>query len=339
MKKNKDNVVIVYGSGASHGSGYEVQIIAEKWTQLKMSISPPTDQGFFNSIDNKFFKQEYYALWKYKNLYFNSNNNISMEELWSTLDLNNKHITLDTYDWAKEKEEYVHTGSFLSSKYLAMDTINSNFNKQGYLDSTTQYNRNKFLGDCGRDFRRLVYNVYSNYTIKEDSDIFQQMHDAIMRSKSNLLGYITFNYDCYLEHSLRKKKFKYIDANFNATSMEQLCYGAFPIIKLHGSLSWEEKKMWQSYDISFQAPPYDKSKQINPQYNNDDEWAQPAIIPPTIFKQEINDDSRLHHKLTSTILQQWRSAITILQNSDKIIFVGYSFPQTDFHSKRIFQIA
>jgi len=72
---------------------------------------------------------------------------------------------------------------------------------------------------------------------------------------------------------------------------------------------------------------------------DDYNWDQPAIIPPTIFKQEINDDSRIEHNLTQTILQQWRTAITMLELADKIIFVGYSFPISDFHAKRIFQIA
>ncbi len=85
--------------------------------------------------------------------------------------------------------------------------------------------------------------------------------------------------------------------------------------------------------------PYSKESQICPKYLDDYNWDQPAIIPPTIFKQEINDDSRIEHNLTQTILQQWRTAISMLEWADKIIFVGYSFPISDFHSKRIFQIA
>ena len=77
---------------------------------------------------------------------------------------------------------------------------------------------------------------------------------------------------------------------------------------------------------------------MKPNYYNSD-WTQPAIIPPTIFKQEINDDSRAADHLTRVILQQWKAAITILKNADRIIFVGYSFPPADYHSKRIFQIS
>lgn len=99
---------------------------------------------------------------------------------------------------------------------------------------------------------------------------------------------------------------------------------------MHGSLSWE-------HESNDKITQHDNLKQVKPEYYNS-EWTQPAIIPPTIFKQEINDDSRAADHLTRVILQQWKAAITILKNADRIIFVGYSFPPADYHSKRIFQI-
>ena len=91
--------------------------------------------------------------------------------------------------------------------------------------------------------------------------------------------------------------------------------------------------------IKFHGPPQTYSPEVEPRYNNDHDYFQPAIIPPTIFKQEINDDSRIGDFLSQTILQQWRAAITLLQEADVIIIVGYSFPISDFHSKRIFHIS
>jgi hypothetical protein len=73
-----------------------------------------------------------------------------------------------------------------------------------------------------------------------------------------------------------------------------------PIIKLHGSLNWEENS--SPRDVIFQSPPYQKGNQVKPGYMNNMEWSQPAVIPPTIFKQEINDDSRSNDILAKTIL-------------------------------------
>ena len=107
----------------------------------------------------------------------------------------------------------------------------------------------------------------------------------------------------------------------------------------HGSLSWAERRDGSNYSITYLAPPYNPQSSLVPtQYINDDNWLQPAIIPPTVFKQEINDGSRIGNALTQAILQQWRASITVLENADRIIFVGYSFPVSDFHAKRIFQI-
>jgi hypothetical protein len=111
------------------------------------------------------------------------------------------------------------------------------------------------------------------------------------------------------------------------------------IVKLHGSLSWAEIRNGAIYKIIYNAFPYSKESQVEPNYEGDKNWRQPAIIPPTIMKQEINDDSRLEHDLTKTILQQWRSAITLLTEADLIIIVGYSFPLADHHVDRLFRIS
>jgi len=201
-----------------------------------------------------------------------------------------------------------------------------------FFNTSPVYNKYKFLGDCGRDFRCLIYYVYSGYTASPRQDCYKSLHTLLESYGFNSISYITFNYDCYLENSMKslKKKFKYIHSNFNTESIETLLDGGVPIIKLHGSLSWEHG----SNDSIIQ---YENLKQVKPNYYNS-EWTQPAIIPPTIFKQEINDDSRAADHLTRVILHQWKAAITILKNANKIIFVGYSFPPADYHSKRIFQI-
>jgi len=334
MKKDKENIVVVYGSGASYASGYKVRVKEQqKKIFFQRSINPPTDQDFFKKINDDYLKEEYPALHMFKKEYFGSNCKVGMEEVWTAIDLNHKHISLGTYHWT------VETNKYNTTKYPDMDLDKAYTSKMGMTDTSPQYNKYKFLGDCGRDFRKLIYNVYSDFEISDKQNCYKQLHKLISDSKHNFIGYITFNYDCYLEHSLKATKFKYIHTNSDTQNLNMVHYGGIPIVKLHGSLSWEEKLNGLYYRPEQHAPPFKKESQKEPSYENDSKWTQPAIIPPTIFKQEINDDSRTQHPLTQMILQQWRTAIIMLREADKLIFVGYSFPISDFHSKRIFQIA
>src|SRR4030067_9590 len=100
----KDNIVVVYGSGASFGSGYKVRKAERESSgvHLILDTNPPIDQRFFESVDNNLLEKEYYALWLFMQKYFPSVIGLGMEEVWTAVDLNHKHIKLDTYDWIRE---------------------------------------------------------------------------------------------------------------------------------------------------------------------------------------------------------------------------------------------
>lgn len=334
---------IIYGSGASRGSGYLVSISHYSERDLvSTSIAPPTDQEFFCVLPDEYIKNSYPALWYFKNEYYPGNQRRSMENIWTDVDINHKHITLNTYNWSHENSEYKNK---YISRYPLSDIDNRQFIMGGFLGNYPSFttspipNRYKFLGDCGRDFRRLIYNVYGNYSKHTGVDNYKQLHEVISGSQYAVSAYITFNYDCFIEESLIEEPLKYIGTNDRTDSYESLKYGGIPIIKLHGSLNWEYKHNGIEENVTYRAFPYSAKSQVVPKYDNENEWVEPAIIPPTIFKQEINDDSRINHPLTKTILQQWRAAITVLTEADLIIIVGYSFPTADHHVSRIFNIS
>ncbi len=332
----KSNAVIVYGSGASYASGYmvNIELLIDDIDKSK-TVRPPTDQYFFDSIPAEYINIRHKALSKFIQLFYPPKSGYSLEQIWTDVDINHKHITLDTYNWKPESEDYLHNQSF---DYLSMDLINEYFDGK-YFDTSPRYNRHKFLGDCGRDFRKLVYDVYSNYTIPTGDDNFRTLHDSLNSSKYSNVSYVTFNYDCYLEQSLGDIRLKYIGINDTTDSCAAIMYDHIPIIKLHGSLNWAESRNGAIYKIVYSPFPFTKDSQIQPEYKGDRSWIQPAIVPPTILKQEINDDSRLGHDLTKTILQQWRAAITLLAEADLIIIIGYSFPTADYHVGRLFRVS
>ena len=335
MSMNK-NAAILYGSGASCASGYIIntKIIVDNNTKSQ-DIKPPTDQSFFKDIPAEYIKLRYNALALFRDLYYPQARDKSMEEIWTDVDINHKHVTLDTYNWKSESNEYLHNSH---SAYFSMDLINKHF-KDDFFDTSPMYNRYKFLGDCGRDFRKLIYDIYSNYRVPTAEDYYKLLHRSLASSQYKNISYLTFNYDCYLEQSLSDQQLKYIGINDRTDCYNALMHGGIPILKLHGSLSREESQNGYIYKVTFRAFPYSKESQVEPQYDGDVKWCQPAIIPPTIFKQEINNDSRLDHDLTKTILQQWRAAITVLAEADILIIVGYSFPVADHHVARLFRIS
>lgn len=332
----KNNVVIVYGSGASYASGYSVKIklMVDNLDKSK-SFKPPTDQNFFKEIPEEYIKIRYSALSRFKDTFYPPGKNHSLEKIWTDVDINHKHITLDTYSWKFESEEYLHN---LSNNYIFMDLRHEYFDGI-FFDTSPRYNKYKYLGDCGRDFRRLIYDIYSNYTRPAGEDYLRLLHTSLNGSKYSNIAYVTFNYDCYLEQSLADTRLKYIALNDKTDCCNTLMHDGIPIIKLHGSLSWAESLNGAIYKVIYHAFPYSKKSQVEPKYEGDRNWLQPAIIPPTILKQEINDDSRLEHDLTKTILQQWRAAVTLLTEADFIIIVGYSFPVADHHVDRLFRVS
>jgi hypothetical protein len=310
---------VIYGAGASHASGYKVNLGNE-------AEEPFMDRGFFGqpSIKGLLDKGEYPAIKMFIELYFNGRDDVGLEELWSAVDLNHKHITLDTYDWAEETEKYCRKVGW---RLLSIRRGHSN-------EFDHPINKHKFLGDCGRELKELIFQAFSKFTRDGDNTCYRSLHEEIGRC-GGLRGYITFNYDLMLEDSLVSKgvkTYRYVNVNEDTSSPDFLSKGGVPVIKLHGSLNWRF--------VSSVKPVKHEENAVKPDYaGGHDGYVEPAIIPPTLFKQEINDDSRSGHSLTQAILAQWRAAVTLLAEADKWIFVGYSFPPTDFHASRIFHIA
>jgi hypothetical protein len=165
------------------------------------------------------------------------------------------------------------------------------------------------------------------------------MHDIIQQNTGvNFLGYITFNYDLLLEHSLKKleKQYHYLSVNVDILDKYYKNYSpSILVLKLHGSLNWKLNS--RDDDIIF------KEKSVEPAYPLDSTianlYVEPGIVPPTILKEEINSEYNESNPLKRLLINQWKCAIQLLSLADKVIIVGYSFPETDYHVHRIFQIA
>ncbi len=334
-------IVIVYGSGASHDSGFETYY-------HNRSCPPPTDRNFFEHAGVKEVLNrgdDFYAINKFREWFLPYKNNISLEELWTAVDLNHKHIMLNTYSWSQENERYhiecLNHGksSYPFSDVISTTLISGEAGNFAVMNMEPTYSKFKFLGDCGRDLKRLIDKILTVtelwYKIETNYD---KLHKLISNYGHSILGYITFNYDLILEKSLKNLGMnpRYLGVNddmgnpyfIDSFSKEPL------ILKLHGSLNW--KMEFGCNDIEFYGDSVTPSYPTNSLSANS--FVEPAIVPPTIFKQEINDDSRLADPLTRLLINQWRGAIQLLKEADMVIIIGYSFPFADYHAQRIFQI-
>ena len=142
------------------------------------------------------------------------------------------------------------------------------------------------------------------------------------------LSFISLNYDILLDNALTKLydlthfQLDYaIDFRNFGIDWDRPDTNAVNLLKLHGSLNWLYCPNCNSLEIT----PLDKGvRKIWTEFKTCDEdqtGQQPLLIPPTWIK--AYDNARL--------MQVWVRAEEILRKAEKVIFVGYSLPESDAH--------
>jgi hypothetical protein len=154
-------------------------------------------------------------------------------------------------------------------------------------------------------------------------------------SPSYELSIITTNYDLMPEFCLRMGGHQFYlpgdwVSNDNAkTSLYQKVNGNL-LCKLHGSINWYAD---HTGSASFRV----EDRLVHAEYSTTEEhkniWlpeisltnynppSEPIIVPPTLFKMQT--DSRFQNI--------WKSAGESLHTAEKLIFIGFSFPESDTH--------
>lgn len=150
--------------------------------------------------------------------------------------------------------------------------------------------------------------------------------------KELLRGVITFNYDTSLEFlSLNVSglgQFFYYPGLSNQDASRKL-----PLFKLHGSLNWQTDSTNNHEPIKALEP----STNIAEMNHGYGWYRRPEVVGPTFFKQEITLDFEILGDFRAPFYKLlWRNAWDTLRNVRNLIFVGFSFPQTDFHARALF---
>jgi hypothetical protein len=334
MKKEEKRVAIIFGSGATAGSGYVYTPQKDFFTSEDPKI--PLDMNFWDIIKPE---EERYPAITLLRKYFPELK--SMEKTWALCNLAHQHF-----------QGFINR--FETKFWLKTYSKNWNFNydhfKQQIIDLSVEYNRRgrraelnlqrpdaspfRFLGDFDTEFRHLVGKVYHQENFRDlanQINNFQKLFKCLgCLQAPNFDIIIIFNYDCLAEKSLNKIEhdFVYVSENgITETDVDR----KVKISKLHGALNWLQDSRKKS--IQFHKG------EIQPQYSAKG-WQQACMVPPTVNKVEVTrpqGDPNREDAVRRIIAKQWQAAKEILDNADLWIFIGYGFPETDTHALDIFR--
>lgn len=119
---------------------------------------------------------------------------------------------------------------------------------------------------------------------------------------------------------------------------------SWPILKLHGSLNWFRYLPIRKYPVFPNEPevslPEEKEKEvilIKARWWSSEPpdlkgwYIDPLIITPTLHKEEILHDP-VYNRIFDPI---WKKAKSVLSKCAKLVVIGYSFPSTDFLTRKL----
>ena len=301
-------VILVLGAGATIGGGFEIQ-------RDGRTFKPPTDRYFFDSevvkdifppgiSTDRFPVLSHYRQGK------------ELETLWAYVDLYHK----------------LCRGGIISEEstfFNLADKINKRAaNDRAYRAKMEQESRIWVVPSMGGwEMLDLVKGIFTGLRHSEPTESPLYKLGKRLKDEDLLGGVITFNYDMSLE-------ILFLDRFYYPLLPGQSISGRLPLLKLHGSLNWQ-------FDTASDPPIFgmrDLTQVADTDYQNQSRYKQPEIIGPTFFKQEINVDTQLDPR-GHFYKRLWAVAWDILRSADRLIFVGFSIPPTDFHAAALFRTA
>jgi len=164
------------------------------------------------------------------------------------------------------------------------------------------------------------------------------------------LTYSHFNWNRPLGYSIKFDKVQLYQAGVQALVEGKRFYShsenklySWYILKLHGSLNWFRYLPIRKYPtfLGEAEMPFPNEKEVvliegnwwfNEPPDLDGWYIDPIIITPTLYKEKY-----LRVPLYSRVFSPiWEKAKEALSNCKRLIVIGYSFPATDFPTKKLF---
>ncbi|CAD7781208.1 hypothetical protein BLFGPEAP_02761 [Candidatus Methanoperedenaceae archaeon GB50] len=199
-----------------------------------------------------------------------------------------------------------------------------------------------------KEFQRALYEFI--FTTLEQSTIWKRAGSGADRRRNcydKLIDYvmpidevncmISFNYDLFLDKAAVINNhrivgnyhlpFKHIE-NFPSYE-DRLTHGwkekDIHLLKLHGSLNWGYCPHCKKVSLAFYRRYKSIFKKRCPECKNQ---LEPILVPPTYFKD-----------FPEPLANVWKVAEDYLKRADRLIIIGYSFPDIDIEAKWLFKRA
>lgn len=201
----------------------------------------------------------------------------------------------------------------------------------------------------------------SKYSQRNDS-LYRRFCSAMLKERINAgvrgdpISILSLNWDCLLEDSfyavlqsslgVGKADIDYcvyttpIDGSPHTPSTKQKACGIFNIklLKLHGSTTWlrcpNSNHIYTG--LGHDSPSYDiyvkelDSPFLARMYPNDPELEKPPKLEPYIITPTYTKVFNQPHIQTT-----WHNAYVELREASRVVFIGYSLPQADYHFRTL----
>lgn len=174
--------------------------------------------------------------------------------------------------------------------------------------------------------------IYERMNLVQKMPLYYYLFIDHCITQRNILGLITFNYDCIIDRLLfsRERQLNYClkrDDRIKPNEGIKSIYNGVKILKLHGSLNWmlcEQCKRMEIFNEleTFRIKKYCRNINCN-------SILIPFIVPPVWNKNVY----------VERLQSLWKEAINILEKADRIIIIGYSFPALDLYSIDLIRLA
>ena len=325
--------LLVLGTGSTAYGGFHI-------LDSRLKFQPPMDRNFFETsiVKLKFNERKFPALFFFHNLQLSN----SLEKTWSDIDVCSK-LTNNLGGKGIRIISMSHDYTKLEKLFQEKSARDTNFKNN--IDC-----QKKWVGEDGCigpladwEARELTVDLFSK--LKPSLKPYLSSLLKCILEHTELKGIATFNYDLSVEIVWNIEKFKRDLYYYDPDHASGLVNGV-PLYKLHGSINWlsefvsSRSQLWKekiSNDIN-ELPVKSCYKQGDFFEDMPDKVIQALIIPPVVFKQNISLD--LQNDARSLLFKGiWSELWKKLINVDNLIFVGFSFPETDSHAKIFFSEA
>lgn len=237
---------------------------------------------------------------------------------------------LDSYKNNMSQEEKI------LYEYLSNTPKGNFFNPEGLL---------LYLADY--ELKRLIFDVYSTIKPRDNSKV------AEFKEIVGDASIISFNYDCLSDSIFQEHVIFEYDKRVNLENNRL-------IIKPHGSLGWEVKKKYSvnnnnkgiveilKRQINREAPKNILNGKV---MNGSMEMSFPIILPMCPAKENFvagldskrieicsdNEDNEKREFIDCVVA--YAKMIEVIRSAKRLIFIGYSFPRTDYETIALLNLA